>query len=322
MAVIRRNVLKNANARSQYVKGVLLLKQEASSRTTADFGMSGPAVSVSTYDLFVIWHYLTMMTLTPPGNAAGRNAAHRGPIFLPWHRVMLMLLESNLQRVLNDATFGLPYWDWAADGKKTPSQQKTSKVWAVNCMGGQGAPVKKGPFKFAAADPKAFRVRIEANAFGQLVSTDRGLQRSFGTSGVATLPTPADVHTTLAVTPIDMAQWDADSDGFRNRAEGWSGGGSSSEPMLHNRVHVWVGGDMLPGTSPNDPVFFLNHCNIDRIWESWMTNNGRTYLPSQSASDDLKGHRIDDPIASPLGATTRPRDVLSVSGIYSYDTLP
>jgi hypothetical protein len=40
-------------------------------------------------------------------------AADRGPIFLPWHRVMLTLLESNLRRVLSDATFGLPYWDWA-----------------------------------------------------------------------------------------------------------------------------------------------------------------------------------------------------------------
>jgi tyrosinase len=321
VAVIRRNILLNASARTKYTQGVVLLKQEASGRTTTDFGIGGPTGSVSTYDLFVIWHYLTMMTLTPPGNAAGRNAAHRGPIFLPWHRVMLMLLESNLQRVLNDATFGLPYWDWAADGKKTASKQKTSKLWAANCMGGQGSPVTKGPFQFKASDPNSFRVRVEANAFGHLASTNRGLERSFGTSGVAKLPTSADAQAALLLTPVDASQWDADSAGFRNRVEGWSGDPNGG-PMLHNRVHVWVGGDMLPGTSPNDPVFFLNHCNVDRIWESWMTTHGRTYLPSQSASPQLKGHRIDDPIASPLGTTTRPRDVLNVSGIYSYDTLP
>ena len=139
MAATRRNILLNADARTKYRQGVLLLKQEPSGRTTADFGIGGPGTSVSTYDLFVIWHYLTMMTLTPPGNAAGRNAAHRGPIFLPWHRVLLMLLESNLQRVLNDSTFGLPYWDWASDGKKTASKQKTSKVWAATCMAARDA---------------------------------------------------------------------------------------------------------------------------------------------------------------------------------------
>src|SRR5262249_39345024 len=97
MAVTRRNILSNAALRDQFARGANLLKQESSGRTTSELGMTGPAVDVSSYDLFVIWHYQTMMTLTPPGNSSGRNAAHRGSIFLPWHRVMLMLFESNLQ---------------------------------------------------------------------------------------------------------------------------------------------------------------------------------------------------------------------------------
>src|SRR5829696_1697483 len=44
---------------------------------------------------------------------------------------------------------------------------------------------------------------------------------------------------------------------------------------MHNQVHVWIGGDMGPATSPNDPVFYLNHCNVDRIWEAWLVNQGR-----------------------------------------------
>jgi len=320
MALTRPNILTSNTARTQYTTGVLQLKQEPSGRTTTDFGIGGPSASVSTYDLFVIWHHRTMMTLTPPGNAAGRNAAHRGPIFLPWHRVMLMLLERNLQRVLGDPTFGLPYWDWGADGDRTPANQQTSKVWAANCMGGSGTPVTTGPFQFKASDPTSFRVRIVSNAFGQLTAVNRGLQRAFATSGVSTLPTSQNVRSALPLTPYDAPQWDAGSAGFRNRVEGWSGG--QGAPWLHNRVHVWVGGDMSPGTSPNDPVFFLNHCNVDRIWESWMTAHGRTYLPLMSAGTTLRGHRIDDPIASPLGATTTPRDVLDVRSIYGYDTLP
>jgi tyrosinase len=51
---------------------------------------------VSTYDLFVWWHHRAMDTFTPP-TQGDRNAAHRGPVFLPWHRLMLVLLELQLQ---------------------------------------------------------------------------------------------------------------------------------------------------------------------------------------------------------------------------------
>lgn len=79
---------------------------------------------------------------------------------------------------------------------------------------------------------------------------------------------------------------------------------------------------MWPSTSPNDPVFYLNHCNVDRLWESWMHLNGRDYQPDMSAGDDLEGHRIDDELASPMGGDATPRQMLDVSAIYTYDTLP
>ena len=125
MTVTRRNLLTNATVRSDYARGVNLLKAEFTGPTTTNLGIPGPSQQVSTYDLFVVWHHTAMMTLTPP-TQADRNAAHRGPIFCPWHRFMLLQLELNLQRVLNDATFGLPYWDWAADGQRPAAQQRTS----------------------------------------------------------------------------------------------------------------------------------------------------------------------------------------------------
>jgi tyrosinase len=322
MAVIRRNILNNAAARDQFIQGLRLLKQENSNVNTTSQGIAGPAQPVSTYDLFVIWHHTTMMRMTPPGNSAGRNAAHRGPIFLPWHRVMLLMLERNLQRVLGDVDFGLPYWDWAADGDLTAAQQRTAPVWRANCMGGQGNPVQTGPFAFRATDPNSWRVRIGANVQGALVSVNRGLRRSFGTSGVSTLATTQHVRNALRLTPYDAPNWDTASIGFRNRVEGWSSETTPAQPWLHNRVHVWVGGDMGPSTSPNDPIFYLNHCNEDRIWEAWMQTNGRRYLPSMSAGAALAGHRIDDTIASPLGSGATPRQVLNVTADYTYDTLP
>src|SRR4029453_16698577 len=78
---------------------------------TSSSNIPGTAVPVRTYALFVIWHHKTMRTPVPPdGDSGTRNAAHRGPVFLPWHRLMLRFMELNLQRVLEDPTFGLPYW--------------------------------------------------------------------------------------------------------------------------------------------------------------------------------------------------------------------
>jgi hypothetical protein len=35
---------------------------------------------------------------------------------------------------------------------------------------------------------------------------------------------------------------------------------------------------MLPGSSPNDPIFFLHHANIDRLWSFWQhINTGVTF---------------------------------------------
>ena len=318
MAAERRNILMDETARKNYIQGVTLLKQELLGPTTADLQLPGPPTPISTYDLFVVWHHYAMETFTPP-TQGDRNAAHRGPVFLPWHRFMLVLLELQLQRVLNDADAGLPYWDWAADGEAAPAAQPDSAVWDDDCMGGEGSPVTTGPFAFDAGDPASWRVRVAANVQGQLVQANRGLRRAFGQS-VTDLPTQADVGAALDLDEYDRPPWSTQSQGFRNRVEGWRP--LASAPGLHNRVHVWVGGDMLPSSSPNDPVFYLNHCNEDRIWAAWQaTFPGSPYLPDQTAPADLLGHRIDDDMYSLLTSPVTPRQMLVPSDFYTYDDL-
>src|SRR5438309_7805916 len=138
MAITRTHILTDITARQKYIQGVKLLKAEFTGPTTASLRIAGPTQRVSTYDLFVVWHHVPMSTMTPP-TQGDRNAAHRRPVFCPWHRFMLRQLEMNLQRVLSDTNFGLPYWDWAADGENSAAQQKASKVWAVDAMGGSGS---------------------------------------------------------------------------------------------------------------------------------------------------------------------------------------
>ena len=192
MAITRPNLLTNAVAIQKYAQGVNLLKREFTGPTTTSLGIPGPSRPVSTYDLFVVWHHTAMSTMTPP-TQGDRNAAHRGPVFCPWHRFMLRQLELNLQRVLKDSTFGLPYWDWAADGQKTASSAKEIPRVGADAMGGSGNPVKTGPFKFNSANPTSFRINIEADVNGQLVQRSHGLRRAFGTM-VSTLPNKADTQ--------------------------------------------------------------------------------------------------------------------------------
>ena len=317
MAAIRSNIVTDKAARDGYVEGILALKAEGTGIMSNSLGIPEPVVELSTYDLFVLWHIWAMSVFTPP-TEGDRNAAHRGPVFLPWHRFMLILLEGQLQRVLGNPDFGLPYWSWVDDDENSP-------VWADDCMGGNGDPgrgftVTTGPF----SESSPFRVNIATNSDGDVVTVRRPLRRRFNVP--LGLPTQDELRVALANSDYDVPPWDASGQtvSFRNLVEGWVP--AETQPHLHNRVHVWVGGDMLPASSPNDPVFYLNHCNEDRIWAAWLENAAEPrYVPDQSAAEDLFRHRIDDPLYSIFTADDddrwTPRRMLDVADIYSYDSL-
>jgi len=269
-----------------------------------------------------------MMTHTPPNSTDGRNAAHSGPAFLPWHRWMLILLENHLQRVLNDSSFGLPYWNWATDGDLPQSQQPLSPIWSDNCLGGSGKPVNRGPFAVG-----SWQVNIEGsldeNREPVIVSVNRGLRRALGEDIQwprlpSTSHVKAVVNSNATNVKYDTSPWNQSSSGFRNSLEGWP-----NAPSMHNLVHVFIGGDMAPATSPNDPAFYLNHCNVDRIWAGWQKiHNNPPYLPDSNASSSLFRHRINDllfaittdPLFDPIyKGNVTPADLLDTSAIYVYD---
>jgi tyrosinase len=42
---------------------------------------------------------------------------------------------------------------------------------------------------------------------------------------------------------------------------------------IHGGVHIWVGGTMSDASvSPADPVFWLHHANLDRLWWLWYNS--------------------------------------------------
>jgi tyrosinase len=336
MTATRRNIVTSASARNDYIQGVLALKQEPAGLTTDDMGIPRrpgvPSQPLSTWDLFIIWHVAAMNEGTPPGSS--RNAAHSGPAFLPWHRWFLLLLEFQFQRVLGDPDFGIPYWDWAADGDRPIAQQPAQSIWSVSHMGGNGRAsdraVTTGPFGLGTP----FGIHIEADGFGQLWATDRALRRHFrsipepGRPAMG-LATKSNVTAAMNTTPFDQSPWGMTelTGGFRNRLEGWVpiplNAVSRPPPNLHNMVHVWIDGDMGPASSPNDPAFYLNHCNVDRIWAAWQADNpGEPYRPPTSADGSLFRHRRGDPLFSIL-TQFEPliSQMLDLSAFYTYDSL-
>ncbi len=240
------------------------------------------------YDNFVMDHMNSMPN------------AHRGPAFLPWHREFLNRYEQELRNI--DSSVTLPYWDWTVDN--SPS----SSIWNNDFMGGNGRPsdgqVTSGAFAFATGN-------------WTLTSDGPALRRRFGVSAPS-LPSAADVAIAMSETVYDSAPWNTSSSGFRNRLEGWING-----PQLHNLGHVWVGGSMLPASSPNDPVFFLHHCFVDKLWADWQrAHPGAGYLPVTGGST---GHNLNDPMSpfSTPGSPVTPANVLDHHTLgYAYDNEP
>jgi tyrosinase len=251
--------------------------------------------------------------------------AHRCPAFLPWHREFLLQFERELQTAANSPSLGLPYWNWSVD------QSPAGAPWTDDLLGGDGmdGPVTTGPF----AGKTNWPLTLSEDGVDELI---RGFGRD--TTYGKRLPNQAEEAATLAMTPYDGAPWSDTEATFRNELEGWLLTAGSDLPVgMHNLVHIWVGGtkgSMLPSTSPNDPVFFLHHSNIDRLWAKWQRAHpsGPLYLPGTPLPEE-PGQGVDEPMIfyDPALSTTapwpepaaKPSDVIDHHRLgYSYDDDP
>lgn len=287
-----------------------------------------------TYDTYIERHHHSMMTPTPwmseTPDENTRNVAHRGPSFLPWHRYFCREFELSLQSKKPNVT--LPYWDWSADAGAPLSaaiwNTGPGRIYIGGDGTGAGGTVTTGPFA-------GWTAKIEGPG-GTLIDRPGGFIRELGSNpnfgsgiGVPAFPSTTQVNDAINNMAVyDTSPWRTTSTGsFRNRLEGWLRtlpGENGSQ--LHNRVHIWVGGDMGPGTSPNDPVFFLHHCNVDRLWAQWQhthfaANPAASYLP---ASGGPVGHNLNDVMQFLTSAGATPAQSLDYrrSMGFIYDTDP
>jgi len=240
------------------------------------------------YDQFVRWHQMAVI-LSSENDGVG--IAHHNPAFGPWHRHLLWLYESALCEVSGDPSIALPYWDWT-------DPRSTEATFSNDLMGPGGVPeeayaVVEGPFNRDVWQLNILPYDETLRSRTPEKYLVRGLGLDTANDYEVLLPTAADVFATLAEDTYDTAPWNVNSDhSFRNTFEGFvidpaTGLVNPDEQTMHNVVHDWVGGIfyLTTGTgeliahqgtmepldvSPNDPVFFMHHANVDRLWASWQ----------------------------------------------------
>jgi tyrosinase len=280
---VRKNHLRmSAAEKRRFVEAVLALKANgAYDRLVKEHRSAMPSMSGS-------------MSGMPMGPMA--HMAHRNPWFLPWHREFLARYEAELRKV--DAKVTLPYWNWFED------RAKSSPLWSGDFMGGSGRGPKDhvadGPFAYEAGD---WRLTVLSDGVH-----DPALRRTIGRD--ERLPTKANVLRALKRTPYDTEPWEDEA-----RSQPGSGFRPELEHRVHDPVHMWVGGTMELATSPNDPVFFLHHANVDRLWAVWRHEHKaeEPYLPVNA------GTRFDADAKMPAFGT-KPDAVLDHHALgYRYD---
>jgi tyrosinase len=217
------------------------------------------------YDHLVHIHHRAMMEMNP-------DPAHGGPAFLPWHRYFVRHLELDLQQV--DRRVTIPYWDWTWD------RATTGTPWTADLMGGDGrrrdGQVMSGPFAYSTGD---WPIVVKEYPREDPDFLTRALYLP------SALPEKRNVRQILRRVPYDARPWNIGTDWMRSFR-------ASLESFPHNLVHLWVGGNMAGAASPNDPVFFLHHAMVDRLWAKWQRlHPTERYRP---AAGGPRGHNLDD----------------------------
>lgn len=243
-----------------------------------------------------------------PDGETGLRSGHMAPTFFPWHRRFLLDFESALQEI--DPKVTIPYWDWSVDN--TPA----ASLWGDDFLGGTGRTgdhqVTTGPFAYSTGN-WTLTYNVTDNHF---------LTRDLGRPGrdPIRLPTKQELDAAMGQGVYDVSPWDSRSaKGFRNGVEGWLKGGD--QPWRnHNRVHRWVGGEMVGAASPNDPVFWLHHSFIDLLWDRWQRRFPHAgYLPAKKLpADDPQSGRVislEEPMP-PWDVT--PAQMLGHAKLYRY----
>ncbi|CAE6472799.1 unnamed protein product [Rhizoctonia solani] len=236
---------------------------------------------------------------------------HYVAAFLPWHRYFSL----SRSRALKDCGYvgPTPYWDWTKNVDKMPQSEIFDSVKGFGGNGkGKQMCVQRGPYS------------TQSN-FTLNWPEKRCLQRNFNmeTASGSWWRPPTGPNTRHSQSNIDSI----------NRNTKFTDFWSALEEGPHDSVHNEINNDMAASFSPADPLFFLHHNNVDRLWALWQGRDpqrlqeyGGNTVQSQSRTDGSRYPlaTLDDTIdvGIPGSPPVKVRDLMDTQGptlCYKYD---
>lgn len=170
---------------------------------------------------------------------------HQSWFFLPWHRMYLVEFERIIGSLIDKQDWRLPYWDYNAD-----SSLASSSRWNVP------------PEFLDPPDPNANPLFVQRRKT-KLTKEEREWETALRAREFAS---PANTMVANGFGGGEIA------------APQQFGGARTGtlEGQPHNTVHRIIGGLMgNPFSAGFDPLFWLHHANIDRLWEVWLKQGRR-----------------------------------------------
>jgi tyrosinase len=198
--------------------------------------------------------------------------------FLPWHRGYLYFFERIVRKLSGDDTFRLPYWAWDRPGQNVlPAPFRAAKYM------GTDNPLFDATRKVA-NEGKPLRPRGSAGSFHDDWIAARGTSRFTTSLAARSFGGIRRPKTALPAKPEST------------RSHG------VMESRAHDLIHDAVGGDDGnmgdPRTAARDPIFWLHHANVDRLWNRWLDARGHEnpaeadWYDQQFAYYDETGMRV------------------------------
>src|SRR6266540_5071671 len=253
------------------------------------------------------WTYQAAIHATfaaPPPGANWNDCQHQSWFFLPWHRMYLYYFERIVRKAVIDAggpaEFALPYWNY-------------DQPFPGNSL------------------PPAFRTPTlpDGTANPLFVPSPR---RSAGLMAGGQVPATATSSTVaMSMTDFSSPPQLLSFGGGRVGPAHFGGALGALESTPHNVMHPTIGGASSgqcqgglmtdPRCAALDPIFWLHHANIDRLWNRWLDLGGGRANPADNA---WLSQRFDFFDETGTAVTMSVADVLDSAAQlgYVYDDVP
>jgi tyrosinase len=181
---------------------------------------------------------------------------HGSWFFLPWHRMYLLCFEQIIAAAIVEAggppDWALPYWNYSDTSNKNAT--------------------KLPPAFIADKMPDGTKNPLRVD------DRDRG-----NDGGVVGTPGDVDITRCLRETQFQASPHGGNRGFGGPKTPAMHNGGTIGklEATPHGSMHIAVGGWMSQfNTAGLDPIFWLHHSNIDRLWSVWRVRDPKDLNPT------------------------------------------